>query len=501
MRRIPYLIFFAIFLIQWLFLFTSSHPDWDGVYYYSYARSIILDGDLRLANDFQFAYPFTSEQFVNRAFHTVTTETGYVYTPFAIGTSVVWMPWLALTRLFGRFDGYEPLVLAVQSVMPAFAGLIAYILSFRIAKQIVPRNIAAFSVATVMWVTPLIYYQFSETFYSHTMSALLTTLCVGYWWRNQDDRATYAFTLGIWIGFAALIRWQNSVYLLLIGVPAAIDSVKNFRTLPLATRNVLLTVAGYLSVMTIQMAMWKIFYNSWITVPQGESFFDWSAPRIWPTLFSTYRGLLFWMPIFFPALIGIIILCRRRLAVGLPLLCILLFEVYVNGSTLDWFGGGGFGPRRFTSELSIIIIGYAVLLDALRLRQWMMTALGILFALPHWVLLRFGIPEQIGGRITVFVPDYTWEEDTILKFLGKISHHLPKIWENPRAFWLNENAPLNLLWNGQSIRWQLFGLAVAGLMWVGIVWLGRHLPTRHPLRTILLVEICVGCLVAWILFV
>lgn len=499
MQRRPYLLFIAIFLVQWLLLFSAEHPEWDGVFYYAYARSIVMDGDLQLANDIELSYSVTSERFAKKAFHTIKTTTGYLDNPFPVGPAIVWMPWLLLTRIFTNAVGYERYILAVQSAMPAFAGFAAYLLSYRITRSLTSRKAATVAVATMMFATPLIYYQFVEPFFSHALSALVTTLCVSYWWRNRDDSATFAVTLGMLVGGAALVRWQNGMYLLLIGIPAAIDTLKSRRRFPLMTRNVLLAVFGFLVVMTIQFTMWQIFFDSWLTIPQGDSFMDWSAPRLWPTLFSTYRGLLFWMPIFFPALLGLVLLSRRNLTVGLTLISILLFEVYVNASTYDWFAGGGYGPRRFTSELAILIIGYAVLLDSLFARWQMSTLVGAIFALHQWVLLRFGLVELIGGRIVVFTPDYMWDEDSASLFWSKLTAHLPQLWREPQLFFVAHNSPLDRLLSGISLRWQLYGLMIAALLWVAIVLIGRRLSSRYPVRNILVAGIGVGCVVFWVL--
>ena len=86
---------------------------------------------------------------------------------------------------------------------------------------------------------------------------------------------------------------------------------------------------------------------------------DWTAPCLLPTLFSTYRGLLPWMPVTLFSVLGLFVLGKRQLRLAVPLLAVLLLELYVGASTRDWFGGGGFGPRRFISELPIFLVDYA----------------------------------------------------------------------------------------------------------------------------------------------
>ena len=42
-----------------------------------------------------------------------------------------------------------------------------------------------------------------------------------------------------------------------------------------------------------------------------------------------------------------------------PLLIVLVLEIYLRGSVRDWFSAGGYGSRRFSSDLVIFIVGYA----------------------------------------------------------------------------------------------------------------------------------------------
>ena len=93
------LVLVAAFLLQWLLLFSAKPPTWDAVSYYVYARSVVFDGDLDLANDYRLSYPTATPDFAAKQLDQITTATGRVANVFAVGSAVLWIPWLALLRL------------------------------------------------------------------------------------------------------------------------------------------------------------------------------------------------------------------------------------------------------------------------------------------------------------------------------------------------------------------------------------------------------------------
>ena len=88
----------AAFLLAWVFLSHGSYPTWDASYYYAYARSVAFDGDLKIDNDLRLSYPTATTDFVNKGLDQIRTETGRVDSPFAAGSSLLWLPSLALIR-------------------------------------------------------------------------------------------------------------------------------------------------------------------------------------------------------------------------------------------------------------------------------------------------------------------------------------------------------------------------------------------------------------------
>ncbi|MCA9993480.1 MAG: hypothetical protein KDE29_21000, partial [Anaerolineales bacterium] len=200
-------------------------------------------------------------------------------------------------------------------------------------------------------------------------------------------------------------------------------------------------------------------------------FLDWRAGFLGPLLFSSFRGLLAWMPIFFFGVAGLLLLARRRARLALPLLLVLALETYVNASTADWFAGGGFGPRRYTSELLILGVGYAAFLAALRpgWRYWLGVPLGVALAWQQWILLRFGLVENLGGQVVSMAPDFAWQADGLVAFARQLAGHVPALWQTPADFLVLAGSPLDLWLRHGLVPWAHgWGLlAAAGVLAVG----------------------------------
>ena len=472
---IPFLILLAVFSVQWLLLFSLRAPTWDAVSYYVYARSAVFDHDLEFANDYQLSYPTAGEDFASKELDQIQTVTGYVQNIFAVGTSVLWLPWLALLRLAAVFNwapgvastamtGYEPFFVANISMLSVLFGFLAYLISYLVTESVTSRMIALAATITLMFATPLLYYQFREPMYSHTASAMVVALVVLFWWRQlQAEQFGFwqGLVLGALIGLAGLVRWQNLAYLAL----PAVSITMWWFSLPRDERNhtwlevavyLLLVAAGALLAFALQMIVWRVLYGSFITIPQGSGFMDWRAPYLNPLLFSTFRGLLPWMPVFFLSLVGLLALSRRSPQLAWPLLIMLLLVIYINGSTRDWFAGGGYGPRRLTSELVLLVVGYAGFLQLVpcHLRSWIATFLGVLLGSHQWLLLRYGLAESLGGRVLSMNPTFEWEDEALSTFLTDLLRLANESAQDPLQALVFPGSPLDVFLRLREPSWE-----------------------------------------------
>lgn len=496
--RNPALALVLACLAQWALLFAITTPAWDAAFYYAYARSIVFDGDLRIENDLRLSYPTTAADFAAKGLDQVRTETGRIVTHFAVGSGLVWLPWLALLRLGAAggqaagllpetLTGYEWYFTAAIATFSMLLGWLAHWIGYRIGRVTFGRFNALAAALTVLFATPLLYYQYREPLYSHATSAFVTGLVILVWWRTHRGLpgSKYGVLLGGLIGLAALVRWQHLVYLVLPAVSTIwwwLSSPAGERRPPVwpAIRYLLFVGLAALAVLSLQLVHWRIVYGSWLTIPQGSSFIDWRAPFLSPLLFSTFRGILPWMPIILLALLGLLLSLRRRAAFAVPLLLVLLLEIYVNASTRDWFAGAGFGPRRFTSELVIIILGYAALLELLpgRFREVLALAAGLLLALHQWILLRYGLLERIGGRNLSMSPTFEWVDGRYGEFFRNLAAHLNDLVQTPFDFLVLPGSPVRLLSAG-IFPMQHFAALTATLLFMLFAWqVGRWSSSR-----------------------
>lgn len=458
------LILLLLLFAQFLASFNPHALAWDGVFYYIYTRSTICDGDLKLDNDLALSYEATSSRdFAAKHFEKNLTPTGRVANPFAVGTSLLWLPWFAfiygLTRLAGvvglgpnTLTCYEwPFVWGMATVTCIY-GWIGILTGFRLAKKFVGSRAALLASATTMLTNPLCYYQFREPFYAHAASAMTTALFITTWWRHtkrEKINSTSIILLGALGGLAALVRSQNITYIVLPGLTALFRAwpalrKRNWKGVWRSLRYALLIGLGMLLVLTVQFTVWHIFYGQPLTVPQGKAFIDWRAPWIRHVLFSTFHGLLPWMPLTLPAVIGLVLLARRVPKLSIPLLIAFLLQVYVNGCARDWFGAGGYGPRRFSNALIVLLIGYAATLDWRKERWYRLStsALSALLILHQWLILRYGFVDLVGGRVISMAPDYKWQADSIAAFAQQLIAYIPSAVQNPAQTLILPGSPL-----------------------------------------------------------
>src|SRR5204863_9632585 len=84
----------------------------DGIYYYVYLRSAVLDGDLDFTNDDTIYQQYNNEDPIKKAEMLARkTPTGLAGNLFSVGPAILWSPVFLVTRglalLFGQTDnGY-----------------------------------------------------------------------------------------------------------------------------------------------------------------------------------------------------------------------------------------------------------------------------------------------------------------------------------------------------------------------------------------------------------
>jgi hypothetical protein len=356
----------AIFLTVFLFSIRLPRNDGhligsDGFHYYAIIRSMALDRDLDLSNDYRtlgvenLRYP--------------PTATGRPGSPFAIGTPLLWMPFFGVAHLLAHVlnlfganvdaDGtgylYEAFVCA-GTILFATIGLVLMSLAcIRVAGADERARRAA--VLALCWATPAVYYCVVEGSMSHGLT-LFTNALFLLLYLDASARPTVARWAGVGasVGLAALVRWQDGIVVLLPLFHLLALFVRKPVERPRAFVSGAALGVSALAVFAPQMVMWHAIYGTFFTVPQGNDFMDWSCRYVLPTLFSTRHGLMSWHPVYLVALAGLPALYRidRRLALAVGFVCLL--HLYANGSIVQWSAGDAFGARRFISVIPFLCL-------------------------------------------------------------------------------------------------------------------------------------------------
>jgi hypothetical protein len=332
----------------------------DGVDHFVYLRSLWVDHDLDLAND----YARVSPRGGSVDPPTPLGRTGNLH---PVGPALLWSPLYAvadvLARLTGRPpDGDNALYRNAAALAGLLAGWLGLALVYRAALRLSGRGPALLAALGLGFGTFLYWYLAWAPTMAHgpafAAAALVVALLLAPLPAERRGRLRRAAALGAACGLAALLRWADALVVVLPLVDALPRLRRRAEWRGLAAEAAVFALAAAV-VFTPQLIVWKRLYGAFVTVPQGTAFLA-GAPAVSGVLFSPRHGLFSWSPLLYAAVAGLILGWRRapRLALGGLLLLALLTRV--NAGTADWWGGAAFGGRRFDAALAPLGIGLAL---------------------------------------------------------------------------------------------------------------------------------------------
>jgi len=348
------------FTMQFLFFHSPADVVGDGLGYYAYVRSVLLQGDIDFVDEFR-DHLYGARGLPD---YRVKTPTGLVGNPFSIGPAVLWAPFFMAGHVATFFtdderSGYSrPYIEAVLIGTQIFA-LAGILLTYRIVRRLLP-DAPAFAAVLGLWLaSPLVDYFKREGSMSHAHSVFAVSLFLYLFIRSAGRRTPLGWiALGAAGGLVFLVRWQDATFCLL----PAIDLVagKRFRE---ALGDAYLYASSFLLVALPQLLVFKILYGGWLTIPQGGNFINLVPTFTWEVLFSTNHGLLLWHPVFVICLVGLIWGFKQGLPHFHLMLAGFLMQLFVNASISQWWAGHAYGGRRFLGCFSLMAVGLAAALN------------------------------------------------------------------------------------------------------------------------------------------
>jgi hypothetical protein len=375
----PWLV--ALFLISLAFI--NPWIRGDGVGYYAYVRSLLIEHNLNFEADWLHANPSFREGRIDSQGHILAgqyTATCHLANLFSVGPSLLWSPFLLLTHGFvisaDRLgfdipaDGFSRPYRIAMALSTAFYGFLGLLLAFDLARQYFHETWAFLATLSIWFASSLPVYMYFNPSWSHAHSAFAVGLFLWYWNRTRARRS-----LPQWVILAAMsglminIYYLNAIFLLVIGWEAIttyrqlLHSGGRGLVLSHLSAHVLFGVIVTLTLAPTLVTRWLIYGSIFESGYPPLSGWSWNSPKIGAVLFSADHGMLSWTPVLLPALVGLICFSRKNLLFGGSLLSAFLVYLYCVASYPDWDGLSSFGNRFFVSFTPVFIIGLASLLE------------------------------------------------------------------------------------------------------------------------------------------
>jgi len=419
--------------------------DGDGIAYYMWANSILIDHDLDLANQAKDAVRLMN---VPPEFELPRWPiTGAVRHPYTTGTAFTQLPFAFLGHLTAQvlnqsgaaapLDGYSlpyAVSVAAGSVIYTFAG---FCLLLRVLWARYGAVIAMLTTLGMWFGTVILSMAYLHPSHSHGPDLLVTVVFFSVWYVQRERTACFSWVWrGTMLGLSMWVRQQNLVLVVLIAYDALLTGWRLWKTSPhwrISGRYVLTVGTGValgLGVAYLPQIIYNLFTCGCVYYTGVEPLpLEWLTPQIGTVLFGGEHGLFYWTPIMLPAALGLGVLFRedRRLAGGLIL--VFAMTVYEIG-ILGVFGGAGAGQRYLINMTFPLAFGFAALMAYLSRRvslDWLAAAVGGFIVLNVGLLSAYAlglIPEMGRG---VVARDFLWAvlargPSRIVEFLDGITY-------------------------------------------------------------------------------
>jgi len=431
---------FAVSAKLLFFLFLVTLPlanPWvrgDGVGYYAYLRSTLIDHDLRFENDYLAGNPSFVMQRVDAQGHLLPamyTRTGYVENHFAVGPAILWAPVMILVHgvvlvanHFGAqipADGLSRPYLISMALTTACYGFLSMFLGFRIARKYFDDRWALLATIGIWAASSLPVYMYFNPSWSHALSAFAVALFLWYWERTQLVRTTGQWVLlGLMAGLMGNVYYPNiillifptlEVFYLLRAERFQFDHARP-AVRKLVVSCPLFGLALIVSLLPTFVTRQIIYGNPFETGYPGMLTWNWHSPVLLKVLFSSDHGMFSWTPILILAVAGLPFLCKRNMLLGVGSILTFLAFYFFIASYPDWDGLSSYGNRFFVSLTPIFILGLAALLDSFA--RWVgqsaraaILASTVLIALCVWNL---GFIFQWGTHLVPARGPISWRE-------------------------------------------------------------------------------------------
>jgi hypothetical protein len=373
-----------LFLLFFLSLpFVQPRVRQDGIGYYAWARSLILDHNLEFENDWKdqpLVMPLMTLRNKEGRIIEVShyTKTGHVENYFPVGPALLWAPFLMVTHVAVLIahhfdptvvvDGYSRPYLMTMAWATALYGFLGLWISFRLARSYFEERWALWATLGIWLASPLLAYMYVDPAWAHAHSAFTVALFLGYWNQTRERRTGKQWlVLGLISGLMLDVYFASGVFLLVV----LLECMRAYRDAwserahdPGALGNIfrchLIYALGAFVAFLPTLAARQVIFGDPLGLGNYSNMpWNWTSPALWGVLFSTSHGALLWTPILVPAVIGMALFVRREPWTGGMMLGAAAAYYYLIAVLPWWDGSISFGSRYFISLTPLFVLGLA----------------------------------------------------------------------------------------------------------------------------------------------
>jgi hypothetical protein len=362
----------------------------DGVGYYAYLRSMLIDHDLNFENDYLAGNQSFVMSRVDARRHLLPelyTKTGRVENHFTVGPAILWAPVLVPVHLgvlildhFGANiapDGFSRPYLLAMGLTTAAYGFLSLFLAFQMTRKYFEQQWAFLATLGIWLASSLPVYMYFNPSWSHAFSAFSVSLFLWYWDRTKLQRTPGQWAvLGLFAGLMGNVYYPNAILLIFPALEIVYLLRAGQRDLDqpaiplgkLASCSAVFGVVFLVSLLPTFVTRQIIYGSPFATGYPGIQTWNWTSPGLLSVLFSSDHGLWSWTPILLLAVIGLFFLAKRNALLGAGSILTFLAFYYFIASYPNWDGLSSYGNRFFLSLTPVFILGLAALLSAFS--QW-----------------------------------------------------------------------------------------------------------------------------------
>lgn len=363
--------------------FINPYLRGDGVGYYAYVRSLVIDGDVQFENEYRrgdaawLEAKFEAGELVPEMW----TATGHAVNFWAVGPSLLWSPFFlaghAVALVLHRFagspepDGFSWPYLWFCAAGTALLSFVGLLLAYRTARRFVSAGAALLGTAGVWFASSLPVYMYLLPFQAHALAGFTVSLFLWYWLRRGAPWGAQQWLLwGAAAGLMVGTYLVNGVLLLVALAEWVHGALRqgSGRLLGHAALGMTFAAGLLVAMMPQFLIKWRLYgwpFESGYGLAHGQLFF-WGSPRLWQLGFSAEHGMFLWTPVLLASLLGLPLLWRRERWVGGVVLAAFAGFYYVIASYHTWHGLSAFGSRFFVSCTPVFVLGLATTVEHVR---------------------------------------------------------------------------------------------------------------------------------------